>query len=84
MTETPDAEITAAKWVRALARARGLDRAQALFPEAVAAAVARGTASLSPLPADFSSVTEPAAVFDPGQCENPAGPGSDRKPGAPA
>ena len=60
MTEPPDAEITAAQWVRALARARGLDRAQALFPEAVAAAVARGTASLSPLPADFSPVTEPA------------------------
>jgi hypothetical protein len=81
MTEPPDAEITAAQWVRALARARGLDRAQALYPEAVVAAVARGTASLSPLLADFSPVTEPAAVFDPGQFANQAGPGNERNPG---
>ncbi len=84
MTDHPVPEITAAQWVRALARARGLGRAHALFPEAVAAAVVRGTASLSPLPADFSPVTEPAAVFDPGQFANQAGPSNDRHPGAPA
>jgi hypothetical protein len=64
MTEKPDTGLTA-EWVRALAQARGLDRAYALYPEAVAAAVARGTGSLSPLPADFSAVTEPAVAFDP-------------------
>jgi hypothetical protein len=63
MTDKPDADPTA-QWVRALAQARGLDRAYALYPEAVAAAVARGAASLGPLPADFSSVTEPAVTFD--------------------
>jgi hypothetical protein len=65
MTEKPDPDITAAQWVRALAQARGLDRALALFPATVAAAVARGTSSMGPLPADISSVTEPAIAFDP-------------------
>ena len=64
MTEKPDTDITA-QWVRALAEARGLHHAYALFPEAVAAAVARGAGSLSPLPAEFSAVTEPAVAFDP-------------------
>jgi hypothetical protein len=64
MTDKPDTDITA-QWVRALAQARGLDRAYALFPDAVAAAVVRGTGSLSPLPAEFSAVTEPAVAFDP-------------------
>jgi len=64
MTDKPDPD-TAAQWVRALAQARGLDRAYALYPEAVAAAVVRGTGSLSPLPAEFSAVTEPAITFDP-------------------
>ena len=63
MTDKPDAD-TAARWARALALARGLDRAYALYPDAVAAAVARGAASLGPLPDDFSSVTEPALMFD--------------------
>jgi hypothetical protein len=63
MTDTPNAESTA-EWVRTLAQARGLERAYALYPEAVAAAVTRGTTSLGPLPADFSSVTEPAVMFD--------------------
>jgi hypothetical protein len=63
MTDTPNADSTA-QWVRILAQARGLDRACALYPEAVAAAVARGTTSLGPLPDDFSSVTEPAIMFD--------------------
>jgi hypothetical protein len=63
MTDRPDTDPTA-QWVRALAQARGLDRAYALYPDAVAAAVARGAASLGPLPADFSSVTEPSVMFD--------------------
>jgi hypothetical protein len=63
MTDTPDID-SAAQWIRTLAQARGLDRAYALYPEAVAAAVARGTTSLGPLPADLSSVTEPAIMFD--------------------
>jgi hypothetical protein len=65
VTEKPVTAITGPQWVRALALARGLDRAHALFPEAVAAAVARGTGSLSPQPAEFSAVTEPAVTFDP-------------------
>jgi hypothetical protein len=63
MIDKPDTNSTA-QWIRALAQARGLDRAYVLYPEAVAAAVARGTACLSPLPVDFSSVTEPAVTFD--------------------
>jgi hypothetical protein len=63
MTDTPDTEA-AAEGIRTLAQARGLERAYALYPEAVAAAVARGSGSLGPLPADFSSVTEPAVMFD--------------------
>jgi hypothetical protein len=61
MTDNPD---SAAEWIRTLAQARGLERAYTLYPEAVAAAVARGTGSLGPLPADFSAVTEPAVMFD--------------------
>jgi hypothetical protein len=72
MTEKPDTDIAAAQWVRALAQARGLERAYALFPEAVAAAVARGTTSMSPLPADFSAVTEPAVAFDAATFGEPA------------
>jgi len=64
MTNKPDAGLTD-QWVRALAEARGLDRAYVLFPEAVTAAVARGTGSLGALPAEFSAITEPAAMFDP-------------------
>jgi len=64
MTNKPDA-ADAMQSIRVFARARGLDRAYALYPDLVAAAVARGAASLSPLPADFSATTEPAASFDP-------------------
>jgi hypothetical protein len=64
MTDKPDAD-DATQWIRIFARARGLDRAYALDPDLVAAAVARGSASLSPLPADFSAVTAPAVAFDP-------------------
>jgi hypothetical protein len=72
MTEKPATDVTGAQWVRALARARGLERAYALFPEAVAAAVARGTSSMSPLPAAFPAVTEPAAALDPAKFAEPA------------
>jgi hypothetical protein len=65
MAENPETDITGAQWVRALALARGLDRAHTLFPAAVAAAVARGTGSLSPQPPEFSAVTEPAVTFVP-------------------
>jgi hypothetical protein len=64
MTDKPDAD-DAAQWIGVFARARGLDRAYALYPDVVAAAVGRGTASLGPLPADFSAATEPAVLFDP-------------------
>jgi hypothetical protein len=63
MSETSDTEET--RWVRSLAQARGLDRALALFPATVAAAVTRGTASMGALPAAFSTLTEPAGAFDP-------------------
>jgi hypothetical protein len=72
MTDKPSTDIAAAQWVRALAQARGLDRACALFPEAVAAAVVRGTTSMGPLPPDFSAVTEPALAFDPAKFGEPA------------
>jgi hypothetical protein len=64
MTDKPDTDSTV-QWIRALAQARGLDRAYALYPEAIAAAVARGAGSLGRLPPDFSAVTEPAVSFDP-------------------
>jgi hypothetical protein len=64
MTEKPDTDATAQR-VRAMAQARGLDRAYALYPEAIAAAVTRGAGSLGSLPAEFSSITEPAVSFDP-------------------
>ena len=64
MTEKPDTGLTT-QWVRPLAQARGLDRAYALYPETIAAAVGRGTGSLGPLPAEFSAVTELAITFDP-------------------
>jgi hypothetical protein len=61
MTDKPD--IT--PWVRALAEARGLDRALKLYPAIVAAAVARGATSMTPLPDSVSPLTEPADAFDP-------------------
>jgi hypothetical protein len=71
MTEPSDTDITGAQWVRALARARGLDRALSLFPDAVKAAVARGTGSMSAMPEDFAAVTEPAVAFDPARFVTP-------------
>jgi hypothetical protein len=64
MTDKPDIDATA-QWIRALAQARGLDRAYGLYPETIAAAVARGTGSLGTLPTDFSAIMEPAVLFDP-------------------
>jgi|HubBroStandDraft_4_1064222.scaffolds.fasta_scaffold88555_2 hypothetical protein len=60
-------DIAGTQWVCALAQARGLTRAHELFPETMAAAVARGSKALSPLPVEFSSLTEPASLFDPAQ-----------------
>jgi hypothetical protein len=71
MTDKPDTDA-AAQWVRAFAQVRGLDRAYALYPDVVAAAVARGTGSLGALPADFSAITEPAVLFDPARFEGGA------------
>ena len=51
--------------VRALAHARGLERAYALSPEEVAAACERAARSSGPLPPDVASTTEPATAFDP-------------------
>jgi hypothetical protein len=73
MPEKPNTTFTGAQWVRALAQARGLDRALALFPDTVAAAVARGASSLGPLPADFPAVTDPAITFDPAKSANTPG-----------
>jgi hypothetical protein len=70
MTDKPDVD-DATQWMRVFARARGLDRAYALYPDLVAAAIARGSASLGPLPADFSAVTEPAFSFDPAKFAGP-------------
>ena len=57
-----------ALWVERLAEARGLGVANGLFPETIAAAIARASASLSPLTGDFSSTTELAHIFDPAGC----------------
>jgi hypothetical protein len=65
MAEKTDAAGAGTEWPRAFAQARGLERALALYPEAIAAAVVRAGQSLSPLPPEFSALTEPAAVFDP-------------------
>jgi hypothetical protein len=65
MTDKVTVDNTDALWIKRLAEARGLGLAHALFGEAVAAAVARGSAVLGPLPANFSSTTEPAVTFDP-------------------
>ena len=66
---TDKSDVTA--WVRALAEARGLDRALALYPEAVAAAVARGTTAIGPLPGNIPPLTEPAGAFDPEKFTEP-------------
>jgi hypothetical protein len=63
MSDKSETDIT--EWVRGLATARGLDRALTLYPETMAAAVARGTTALSPQHAALSPLTDPAAMFDP-------------------
>jgi hypothetical protein len=65
MADTAKIESPDAEWMQRLAAARGLGRAQALFPDAVAAAFSRGSQSLSTLPATFPALTEPAVTFDP-------------------
>ncbi len=68
---THKSDVSHTELLRAAAQARGLERAYALFPDTVAAAHARGNASLSPFAAEFSSVTEPALTFDPTAAEGP-------------
>jgi hypothetical protein len=70
MNDKPNADDTT-QWIGIFARARGLERAYALYPDLVAAAIARGSASLGPLPADFSAVIEPAVSFDPTKFAGP-------------
>jgi hypothetical protein len=57
--ESPDAET-----MRRLAAARGLGRAQALFPDTVAAAFARGSQATSTA-GTIPPLTELAVTFDP-------------------
>jgi hypothetical protein len=65
MADTAKTESPDAVWLRRLAAARGLGRAQALFPDTVAAAFARAGQCMSTLPATFPPLTEPATTFDP-------------------
>jgi hypothetical protein len=65
MTGKSDTDIAAAQWARAFAQARGLERVFELYPEALAAAVARAGQCLSSLPPDLPASTEPATTFDP-------------------
>jgi hypothetical protein len=64
MADTPNPESPDAETMRRLAAARGLGRAQTLFPDTVAAAFARGSRSMSTA-GTFPPLTEPAATFDP-------------------
>jgi len=59
--ESPEAEC-----LRRLVAARGLERAHALFPATVAAAVVRAGQCMTTLPATVSPITEPAVTFIPG------------------
>jgi len=65
MSDKAAVEGTDPAWIKRVAEARGLGLAHALFPEIVAAAVARARTALGSLPADFSPTTEPAVMFDP-------------------
>jgi hypothetical protein len=66
MADTAEAENPEAEWLRRLAVARGLERAHALFPATVAAAVVRAGQCMATMPATVSPITEPAVTFDPG------------------
>jgi hypothetical protein len=65
MADIAKAESLDAEWLRRLAAARGLGRAHALFPDAVAAAFARAGQAMNTLPATLPPLTEPATAFDP-------------------
>jgi hypothetical protein len=65
MTDIANAESPDAESLRRLAAARGLGRAQALFPDTVAAAFARAGQCMNTLPATFPLLTEPPVTFDP-------------------
>lgn len=56
---TADVHVSAA-----LAEARGLGRALALFPDVIAAAYARARQTGLAVPADVPATTEPAGAFD--------------------
>jgi hypothetical protein len=60
-SESPDDES-----LRRLAAARGLERAYALFPATVAAAIVRAGQCMTTMPATVSPTAEPAIIFDPG------------------
>jgi hypothetical protein len=64
MADTAKAESPDAETMRRLAAARGLGRAQALFPDTVAAAFARRSQSMNTAGA-IPPLTEPASTFDP-------------------
>jgi hypothetical protein len=66
MTDAAKPDTHDAEWLRRLVAARGLERAHALFPATVAAAVVRAGQCMTTLPATVSPVTEPAVTFDPG------------------
>jgi hypothetical protein len=65
MADTANADGPDPEWLRRLAAARGLGRAHALFPDAVAAAFTRAGQCMNTLPATFPAHTEPAVTFDP-------------------
>jgi hypothetical protein len=55
--------------VRLLAAQQGLERALELFPDAVKAAVERGSRPLGPPPAGTPALIAPAPVFNPARFE---------------
>jgi hypothetical protein len=65
MTDTAKPESPDAESLRRLVAARGLERAYALFPATVAAAVVRAGQCLTTVPATLSPEIEPAVIFDP-------------------
>ncbi len=64
MADTAKAESPDAETMRRLAAARGLGRAQTLFPDTLAAAFARGSQSMSTA-GTIPALTELASTFDP-------------------
>jgi hypothetical protein len=65
MTDKGDTGSDGEAWIARLADSRGLRRAYALDPAALAAAVSRAGSALSSLPDDLPAASEPAILFDP-------------------